>query len=117
MILNDVKNALESVDSNVYYGMAGSLKENDLWDYVVFSRKTLIAPSNKTSYTDKFRVAIVREEFIPDETVYQVIDAMLGIDGMRLSGSEFVYEYAKKPNTSTVIELLVLEFVKPKKRS
>ena len=117
MVLNEIKDALEAVDPNVYYGMAGSLQDGDLWDYIVFSRSTLNASANKTGYTDKFRVAIVREEFIPDDTVYEVIEAMLAIDGMKLSGGEFTYEYAKKPNTNTVIELLVLDFVKPKKRS
>ena len=116
MILNDIKTALENVDPNVYYGMAGSLEDTDLWDYVVFSRDTLGVTGQKTGYAEKFQVAIVREEFIPNETVDGVIDAMLSIDGMRLAGSDFTFQYTKKPNTNTVIELLVLSFMKPRKR-
>lgn len=116
LILNDIKTALETVDPNVYYGMAGTLQDADLWDYIVFSRNALTTTGQKTGYGERFQVAIVREEFIPNETVDGVIDAMLSIDGMRLAGGEFSFQYTKKPNTNTVIELLVLSFMKPRKR-
>lgn len=115
MILSDIKEALESVDPIVYYGKAGTMQDGDLWDYIVFFRDTMSAATGKTGYTDLIDVVIVREEFIPDEDVTAVIKAMLAIPGVRLSGSEFSYEYAEKPNTSTVCELLVLKFVRPRK--
>ena len=57
-----------------------------------------------------------QEEFIDDETIFGVIDAMESIPGMRLAQGDMSYQYTTKPNTSTVIEMLMLEFVKPKKR-
>lgn len=116
MILNRIKEALEAVDPNVYYGMAGTVDDGDLWDYLVFARKSLSAADQRTGYVDTYRVAIVRENFIPNETVFQVVDAMLSIPGMRLASNAFDYDYATKGKTNTVVELLVLEFTKPVKR-
>lgn len=115
-MLNDLKAALESVDPNVFYGMATSGDGLDIWDYIVFSRYTLRTDQNATGYTDRYQVAIVRENYIPDEDVYAVIDAVLSIPGMRLSQNDFAYDYTAKPNTNTVCELLVLEFDRPRKR-
>lgn len=116
MILSRIKEALEAVDPNVYYGMVGTVEDGDLWDYVVFARHTLSGADQRTGYVDRYRVAIVRENFIPSETVFQVIDAMLSIPGMRLASNDFEYDYAQKGKTNTVVELLVLEFTKPTKR-
>lgn len=115
MILNRIKEALEAVDPNVHYGMVGTV-EDDLWDYVVFARHRLSGFDQRTGYVDRYRVAIVRENFIPTETVFQVVDAMLSIPGMRLASNEFEYDYTTKPKTNMVVELLVLEFTRPTKR-
>ena len=115
MILNDIKEALESVDPRVFYGAAEDLEDGEIWDYIVFSRDSMRTAAGKTGYTDQFTVGIVREEFVPDEDVDAVIGAMLAIPGIRLSGNEFTFEYARKPNTNTVCELLVLKFVRARK--
>lgn len=117
MVLDEIRKALEEVDPLVFYGQAGKLDGGDIWDYIVFSRDSLSVTGNNSGFTDTYRVAIVREEFVPDADVYAVIDAMLSIPGMRLAGNEFTYEYAAKPNTNTVCELLVIDFVKPRKRN
>ena len=115
MILSRINEALESIGPVVFYGMATTLNDGDLWDYIVFSRRTLRTATNKTGYTDLYEVAIVREDYVPEEDVDAVIDAMLGIPGVKLSGSEFAYEYAMKPNTNTVVEMLVLQFARARK--
>ena len=117
MVLDEIRKALEKVDPLVYYGRAGNLDGGDIWDYIVFSRSTTSATGNATGFTDTYQVAIVREDFVPDADSEAVIDAMLEIPGMRLAGNEFAYEYAAKPNTNTVCELLVIDFVKPSKRN
>lgn len=117
MILNDIKEALETVDSRVFYGMAGTLSDGDLWDYIVFSRAKLKPTGGKTGVAPTYRVAIIRENFIPEETIQAVVDAMSGIAGMRWTEGEAIFEYVKKPNTNTVVELLALDFVKPIKRA
>lgn len=115
-MLNEIKTALEKIDERVYYGAAGTLSGEDIWDYIVFSRSTLNVSSNKTGYTDTYSVAIIREEYILDEVVEQVIEAMTSLSGVRLAANDFQYNYTKKPNTNTVIEILVLDFVKPRKK-
>lgn len=115
MILEDIKRALESVDPTVFYGKASNVSDGDLWNYIVFSRDKLRATGDKTGIANTYQVAIVRENYIQEETVQAVIDAMYGLAGMRLAGNEFAYQYAAKPKTNTIIELLVLDFVKPRK--
>lgn len=116
MILDDIKNALETVDPLVFYGKASGVSDGDLWNYIVFSRNSLNTTGGGTGIANSYHVAIVRENFIPEETVRDVIDAMCGLAGMRLTGSEFSYQYAAKPKTNTIVELLVMEFAKPRKR-
>ena len=113
--MSDIKDALEKVDGNVYYGKAGVLTDRDLWDYTVFSRATLKATGGRTGYTDEFDVAIVRENFIPDGDVDATIAAMLAIPGMRLAGDEFAYLYDTKPGTDAVLEFVVLRFARARK--
>lgn len=115
-MLNEIKTKLEQLSRPVYYGQAGTLDGGDLWDYIVFFRDTLSYTTNKTGFADSYMVVIVQEEFIDDETIFGVIDAMESIPGMRLAQGDMAYQYTTKPNTSTVIEMLMLEFVKPKKR-
>lgn len=115
MILEDIKTALEKVDPRVYYGAAGTLEDGDIWDYIVFSRKTLNVTGGQTGVADGYQVAIVRENFIPEETVDAVIEAMRTVPGMRLAGNEFSYYYETKPKTSTVLEMLIIDFKKARK--
>lgn len=117
MILEDIKNKLHEVDENVFYGMVSKSMNETLWNYIVFDRSFMGISANKTGYTDKFTVHIVREEWIPEDVVFEVIDKMLEIPGMRLAGNDAVYNYVEKPKTNIVIEMLSIDFVKPKKKA
>lgn len=116
MILNSIKEALETVDPRVFYGQANTLEDGDLWDYIVFFRSSLKTTGGNSGLANGYQVVIVREDFIPEETVQAVIDAMEKVAGMRLAGNEFSYGYEPKPKTNTVCEFLVLDFMKPRKR-
>lgn len=116
MILDEIKKALETVDPLVFYGKAGTLEDGDLFDYTVFWRSKLRTTGGNTGFSDAYQVAIVRENFIPVETIEQVVEAMQEIAGMRLAGNDFAFDYATKPKTNTVLECLVLDFAKPRKR-
>lgn len=117
MILNDIKNKILNVDESVYYGMVHSEKRETLWNYIVFNRTTLKSSANKSGYTDGFVVHIVREEWIPEGLAEEVIAKMCEIDGMRLSGTDSQYTYVPKPNTDIVVEMLSIEFVRPRKKA
>lgn len=121
MILEEIKNKLKEIDPLVFYGMADDTDENNVpitvWNYIVFMRKTLSSSANKTGYSDRFVVAIVRENFIPEGLDISVIDKVCEIDGMKLSSPDSQYNYTKNPNTNNVVEVLTMEFVRSRKRA
>ncbi len=116
MLLNDVKNKLEEIDQNVYYGMmVKDPADVPVWDYIVFNRVKLRQGQDKNSLGDLFEVHIVRESFIPEELDTEVITKMREIPGVRPASDDGTYLYTKKPNTETVVEMLTLTFVRARK--
>ena len=116
MILDDISAKLAEVDPNVHYANVPKSMRDEPWDYVAFSRRGLRRSSKNTGWIDVFEVAIVREEFIPDGLPERVIAAMLAIPGMRCADQQFEYDYATKPESDDVVEMLTIEFVRPRKR-
>lgn len=117
MILEDIKNKLKEVEENVFYGMVDpAMKDETLWNYIVFNRSIKKQNENKTGYTDVYSVHIIREEFIPEGFEEEVINKVLEVSGMRLAGTDGTYTYVPKPNTDVVIEMFSIDFVKPKKK-
>ena len=115
MILNDIKTKLKELDTNVFYGMVDNSMQETLWNYIVFNRTSMKTTATKGGYSDYYSVHIIREEWIPEGFEIEVINKMLEIDGMRLAGNDAVYTYVPKPNTNIVVEMLSIDFVKPKK--
>ena len=115
MLLNEIKEKLQELDENVFYGMVDNSMMETVWNYIVFNRKTLTVNKNRTGYSEYFGVHIVRENFIPEGLATSVIDKMREINGMRLVESDAVYTYIEKPNTNVVVEMISLEFVRPVK--
>lgn len=116
MLLNDIKNVLEEIDSKVFYGMVDESKIEYEWNYIVFMRKSLSVDDKRLGYSDRYTVAIIRENFIPEGLEIQVIDKMRDIAGMKLASPDSPYNYTKNTNTNNVVEILTMEFVKPRKR-
>lgn len=112
MILETIKEKLQEIDPNVFYGMVDDSMRETVWDYTVFNRKITKPGSERTGYSHYFSVNIVRENFIPEGLDLAVIDKMREIPGMKLAGTDMVYEYTMKPNTNIVVELLSIDFVK-----
>lgn len=115
MVLDDIKNKLESVEPRVYYGIVDGEVRETAWNYIVFNRTRLKSTSNKTGYTDGYDVHIVRENFVPEGTDLEVIEKMLEIHGMRLASEDGEYNYIQKPNTNIVVEMLTLHFARARK--
>lgn len=114
-MLQEISDALKSTGQPVYYGMAGTLDGEDMWDYIVFFRTSISPSDSKRSMADYYRVAIVQEEYVPDELATSVVKAMTALPGMKLASSGGTYQYTRKPNTDTVLEILMLDFVRPSK--
>ena len=116
-VLDKINAALSEVDERVYYGMAPEnlLRNGAPWNYTVFSREPSSRNSSKTGFTDTYAVSVVREEYVPEDVLPAVIAAMESIPGMRLSDAPVEYDYARKPNTSDIAEMMVVRFTKARK--
>ena len=115
MILDDIKNKLKEIDNNVFYGAVDPRMREEVWDYIVFKRKTMSFSESKKANGIYYTVAIIRENFIPEGLEMAVINKMLEINGMRVGGSDGSYEYVPKPNTNNIVEMSTIDFVKPVK--
>lgn len=116
MILEDIETKLKEIDPLVFYGKVDDEKITDEWNYIVFLRKSLGVGAQKKEYSDRFTVAVVRENYIPEGLDTLIIEKMCELSGMRLASSDCPYSYTQKPNTNTVVELLTMEFVRARKR-
>lgn len=112
MILKTIKDKLQEVDPNVFYGMVDDSMRESEWDYIVFNRKITKPGNEKTGYSHYFTVSIIRENFIPEGLDLTVIEKMREIPGMKLAGTDMEYNYTAKPNTNIVVEMLSIDFVK-----
>lgn len=115
-MLSKIKTALETVDPKVYYGRV--TEENKVFNYIVFGREKLQkSGQSKIDFKDRYFVAIVREDYIPEGLEFEVIDAMQAIPGMRLADQDYDYNYVSIRNSNAVAEILKITFVKSKKRT
>lgn len=114
---NKIKEKLMQIDSNVYYGMLPPSKAEEDWNFLVMAQKSIRKKHpDSTDFQGYWSVAIFRENFIPDELVFEVVEAMESIPGLRLADGECEYEYLQKGSTDIVIEALELRFTRTKKR-
>ncbi len=116
MILDDIKGKLLEVDPLVFYGKADESELSGKWNYTVFMRKSLSIGAQKREFSDRFTVAIIRENYIPEGMADTIIEKMEAIPGMRIASADCNYNYTTKPNTNTVVEILMMEFVRARKR-
>ena len=117
MLLREIEAKLQDLDPNVYYGAAWKHEAEAIWDYIVFSRKVVKHSTNKTSDSDYFDVTIVRENYIPEGFDTEVINKVCELAGVRLAGNDSEFDYGRKPNTNTVVEMLTISFVRARKAS
>ena len=115
MILNDIKEKLEEIDENVFYGAVDNRMKETLWNYTVFNRVKLSPNQHKTGYTAEYAVHIVRENFIPEGLEEEVIEALKAIKGVRVNSEGGSYDYVTKPSTNTVVEMFSINFYIPRK--
>lgn len=114
---NKIKEKLLEIDTNLHYGIVSDNVEIQDWNYFVFGQERI--KKGGTSQTDLqgyWYVTIVRENFIPDEVVFDVIEKVTDIPGVRLADGDFEYEYIQKGSTNIIVEILEIRFTKTKKR-
>ena len=115
-MLELIESKLQEVLNPVYYGTAGNVENIDLWNYIVFWRDSTKRSTNNTSFTDYYTVAIIHENWVPDDLIEQIITNMESIRGVRLATSDIDFNYSRKPSTDAVIEIATLTFCCPRKR-
>ena len=115
-MLDKIKQKLLEVSDVVFYGQADEIAPNVLWNYVVFWRGGMNRNENNTGYTHSYKVAIVNEEWVPEELIDSVIEKMESIPGMRLSRENVSFEYTRKPSTNAVLEIVILSFSRARKK-
>lgn len=116
-MLKQIETALKAVDNNVFYGGVTGIDRIDKWDYIVFGRRNLRRNTKgNTSYTHVITVSIVREEYVPEETIYEVIEAMESIPGVRLEDDGGTFAYDRKEGTKAIMEIAQLTFTWARKR-
>lgn len=111
-----IEKALMEIDENVHYGKIPESKIKEDWNYFVFG-KSILKPTGKSNIDliDSYWVAIVRENYVPDDLVFEVIDKLNAIPGLKLTTDDGNYEYVFKNKTDLVVEILTLSFSKVKK--
>lgn len=112
-----IKEKLLEIDSNIHYGIIPDQLRIEEWNYFVFGQEKIRKKSTDSKDLNGYwYVTIVREDYIPDDVVFEVIDKLEEIPGLRLAEGDCEYEYVTKGNTNLVVEILKINFTKTKKR-
>lgn len=115
-MLKPIESKLYEVADKVYYGAADEADNIALWNYIVFLRNTIRRGPNNTSYSNYYTVAIVHENWVPQEMIDAVIEKVESLPGMRLAQSDIEFDYTRKPGTNAVIEVASIPFVHARKK-
>lgn len=116
-MLDDIKNALEAnFDIPVYYGTSAEATGTVVYDYIVFWREQINwHVTSKGDYTEYYKVALVRQNFIPEDEETKVIDVLRKIPGLKEDGN-ISYSYLTKPSTALAMEVAEYSFIAARKR-
>lgn len=115
MFLKDIEAVLQAFDPHVDYGMVDKEHMETVWDYIVFNRTGVKYSPNKTGASDSFDVHIIRENYVPEGLDEEIVDKLCELPGVRVSGDAEI-NYAQKPGTNIVVEVLTIHFVRARKR-
>lgn len=115
-MLQTIEAALREVMPLVFYGTADDVGNAALWNYCVFFRERISQNQSKTGFTDYYTVALVHEDWIPDEAISDTIAALEALPGIRLASQDIDVNYMRKPGTNAVVEIATLSFSHSRKR-
>lgn len=113
-MLDKLKEILEAMDSNLYYGQVAKAPEK--WNYITFNRSTISkAGKSKMDFCEYYEVHIVRENYVPKGYVYELIKRVLAGTRLRLADKDIEFEYFLKGNTDLSVEVATITFSLPAK--
>ncbi|MGN0301599.1 MAG: hypothetical protein ACI4BI_01825 [Anaerotardibacter sp.] len=112
-VLNQMRDALLTVDENVFFGSASRLPKDADWSFTVLRRVPSNHNGNGTAIGIKYEVTVVRPGSVPLNLIPKVKNAMCSIPGVRWSETNSLsYDYAVKPGTSDTYESMTMTFTK-----
>lgn len=116
ILLQQIEAKLREVSDLVFYGSADDEDNISLWNYVVFFRDTIRRNPNNTGFSDYYIVAIVHENWVPQEMIDNAIERLETLPGLRLAQSDIEFDYSRKPGTKAVVEAALIPFVRSRKK-
>ena len=118
-MLDAIKEALENAfDIPVYYGTSAPATGKNIYDYIVFWRnRTHWNGNKKADPSCYYTVALVRQNFIPEDEETKAFDVLRDIPGLKeASDSDVSFDFLTKPGTELALEVATYQFVAPRKR-
>lgn len=107
-----IEAALQEISENIFYGV-GIFKGRDIWDCIIFGRRRTKI-SKQEGKIQRWFVAVVAEEEVPEDLPDKVIDA-LRKTGLKKTESDIEYGYVEKSG-EVMVEICTMEFYKTEKR-
>lgn len=116
-MLNEIKRVLDTFDVGpVYYGGVPSKIPQSSYNYMVYNRAGSVLSNHNNSISDRYNIAIVAENFVPEGEIDQLMAALEALPGVTVDSGGVTYDYILKPNTSTVVELARFTIIRARKR-
>lgn len=117
-MLNEITAALEKAfpELPVYYGSSAEATGKKIYDYIVFYRERMSWKNGSMGDPSVYyKVALVHQNYIPEDEQTTVIDALRGIPGLKESG-DVSFDYMTQPGTQLALEAAIYTFVAARKR-
>lgn len=107
-----VENALKEFENNFFYGQA-TIEPTEKWNYSVFRRHSIEQEVNTSKHI--YQLAIVREDYIEENLIDNMIEAILKKTQLKLRDTNFKFDYLYNSKSSIVCEVITIDFYKSKK--
>ena len=123
-MLNEIRKTIEELQKEQpeIFGRKvayGKIKEQDVpdeWNYITFNRVQIKkSGTSMRDYNLYYQINMIHEDYIPEDAVFTLINALSKISGLKETNDDVVFDYTIKKNTDTVVEAAVILFTEPLK--
>lgn len=120
-MLKEISDALKKLQeekpeifgTNATYGRVTNQEVPEIWNYIVYNRRdTKKSGSSNCDYTEYFEIHLVHEDFVPENAVYELIQTLTQIKGLKQSNDDIAYDYAIKNGSNVVVEMATVTFLR-----
>lgn len=115
---NKIEAALKPLGLKMYYGMGPKIDKDNYADMIIFNQREISVENLGESYVLKpaYRVIIIKENYIEDQLVFDVLEALKDIPGLRIMNEIPKYDYLPIGDTDRYVETLTLYYSATVKR-